>query len=377
MNPNYEDMTCITRQKFDMAKGLPTLDVACRELKENAHLRTIREILAKAVGLNKNDVETLSKRLRSALEEVLPDTSSDTIRKNVSNWLKEDSVSIKKESAIQLAFALCMEYAAADNLIMSLCGERIHWREPKDIAYGFALNTGHSYKEAQIIYENLKQKGVFDFLDSDNKAFTESLEFDLLHITSTEALEQYLKEHKSQLGSLHNTALDIMDELLEVLKKDAATEKKVTVQEIMVQNLYGDLIPRTKRAAEKKKESKIIFDALQKSVRAGWPEETTLSKMGTHSTDATRKGLILLFLATDGGNSVYADWSEKDISREDVFEDRLERLSAMLVDCGYAPLDPRAPFDWMVLYCLCDEESFIDNDKMREFLATIFEGEAE
>lgn len=378
-------MIQITRYKFDMAKEYLTLAEACRELRENAHIRSVGEVLAQYVGIDKDDRDMLAKKLRQALAEVMPDASPDLIRKNVNNWLKVSSISIKKESAVQLAFALGLEYSLADKLIMSLCGERLHWRDPKDIVYGFALNTGRTYMEALSIYGDLKQKGIFDFANNDTETFTESIEYDLLRITSAEMLEQYLFEHRSQLGNYHNTALDMIDQLMQILRnpsknkydKGFAVDENATLQEIVVRNLYGDIIPRIRRTAESKNESKFVLDTLQKSIRAGWPEETTLSKMGTHSTDASRKTLMLLFLATDGGDSVYADWRGEDVSREEVFEDRVDRLSTMLVDCGYAPLDPRALFDWIVLFCLCDEESFIADDKMREFLRMIFEGNTE
>ena len=138
-------MIQITRYKFDMAKEYLTLAEACRELRENAHIRSVGEVLAQYVGIDKDDRDMLAKKLRQALAEVMPDASPDLIRKNVNNWLKVSSISIKKESAVQLAFALGLEYSLADKLIMSLCGERLHWRDPKDIVYGFALNTGRTY----------------------------------------------------------------------------------------------------------------------------------------------------------------------------------------------------------------------------------------
>ena len=92
--------------------------------------------------------------------------------------------------------------------------------------------------------------------------------------------------------------------------------------------------------------------------------------MTNRETDVTRKVLILLFLACDGGESDYGDFSEE--SEEDVFQDTYARLSSMLADCGFAPLDSRIPFDWMVLYCMVADEAFGIDENMNQFLSEVF-----
>ena len=102
------------------------------------------------------------------------------------------------------------------------------------------------------------------------------------------------------------------------------------------------------------------LDDKRRGILAGRPDEMTLSRMKTGKIDVNRKTLILLFLATDGGEEITDDW------QEDVYWDEYEeesdadadfrssylRLNQMLSSCGYRMIDPRSPFDWVVIYCL-------------------------
>ena len=55
-----------------------------------------------------------------------------------------------------------------------------------------------------------------------------------------------------------------------------------------------------------------------------------------------------------------------------MFSDTYERLTMMLSDCGFAGLDPRSQFDWMILYCMCVDDSIFIDGKLQRFLAEIF-----
>ena len=101
------------------------------------------------------------------------------------------------------------------------------------------------------------------------------------------------------------------------------------------------------------------LDEKRQGILAGWPDEITLSRMKTGKTDVNRKTMMLLFLATDGGEEISEEW-EEDEDWEDEEEDDPEadfrssymRMNQMLSSCGYCMLDPRNPFDWVVLYCM-------------------------
>ena len=60
------------------------------------------------------------------------------------------------------------------------------------------------------------------------------------------------------------------------------------------------------------------------------------------------------------------------MDEEDVFNETYLRLSAMLSECGFAQLDPRVPFDWMILYCMCVSDTWEIDQKMKDFLQEAF-----
>ena len=141
-------------------------------------------------------------------------------------------------------------------------------------------------------------------------------------------------------------------------------------REIVTTYLYNHLIPRASRSKGGKALDKTAADAIRRDIQQNWPDEFALARMANRETDVTRKALILLFLACDGGETSYGDYA--DDSPESVFEDTYARLSSMLADCGFPPLDPRIPFDWMVLYCMVAEDYTDIDEKIPRFLAEIF-----
>ena len=93
--------------------------------------------------------------------------------------------------------------------------------------------------------------------------------------------------------------------------------------------------------------------------------------MKNRHIDVTRKVLILLFLACDGGEMLYGnlDYDEP----ENIFDETYASMNNMLIQCGFSPLDSRDPFDWMVLYCIATANEFFDIDEnIKSFLSEIF-----
>ena len=86
--------------------------------------------------------------------------------------------------------------------------------------------------------------------------------------------------------------------------------------------------------------------------------------------DVTRKVLILLFLVTDG--DYQEEDEESEWSAEEVFEDVIARLDDMLFFCGYSALDPRNPFDWLVIYCIYVEDLLDIDPKMQAVLNEVY-----
>ncbi|MDE6635703.1 MAG: hypothetical protein K2K09_03745, partial [Lachnospiraceae bacterium] len=55
-----------------------------------------------------------------------------------------------------------------------------------------------------------------------------------------------------------------------------------------------------------------------------------------------------------------------------VFEDLYQRLNDMLLLCGYGMLDARSPFDWLILYCICVNDIFDVDIRMKAVFREMF-----
>lgn len=375
-----ENMTVLTADKYRLARAHLTLSEAERELRENMCPRTVREILAKTIGLDPADKDTLSKLLKKKIKDLNLNLRENTINRDVNNWMDDDCTFISKENSIRLSFALGLGLSKAEDLIVLLCGEQLHWREPSDIVYGVALNIGMSCADAEAFYQRFNENNLPGAEESDaevhtkkSEIFTQLVKKDLLAISSPEELEAYLLSHWKMLGEYHNTAHATVSEFMGFLKAPYdGVDEKLSTAAIASECLYGKFIPRAAREKDKHTlKEKLILSALQKSLRMNWPNETLLNKMGTQKSDVTRKTLILLFMATDGADSAYGQSLDPP---EDVYEDRQSRLENVLNECGFSPLDPRAPFDWIMLYCLCDRsrEQEIDIEALKRFVEAMF-----
>ena len=59
-------------------------------------------------------------------------------------------------------------------------------------------------------------------------------------------------------------------------------------------------------------------------------------------------------------------------TRDEVFQDLYQRLNDMLNLCGFSALDPRVPFDLLILYCICVPDMFDVDARMRAMFKTMF-----
>ncbi len=368
-----------TQLMYDMATSpsLP-LDQAVEQLRRDAHPRTIRETLSSYAGIPADD----SKALQQALTDRLlahspPDTKRDTVSRKVRMWLGGDIQSISKQGSIQLCFALGLSSKEANQFLHRTCGEGFHWRDPEELVFLYALREKMTYPQALAMRDSMGEKKLLASGQGDAEAFTELVRQDAEHIASAEELEDFLRQFQGQLGSFHNTAYALFREYLGLLCEPEIDdlldpEKKISVREVTATYLHEALISRFKKASSETAE-KAVLSALQRDIQQNWPDEIALSRMLHRSTDVSRKALILLFLATDGAPSSGdpdGDWLEDD--EDEDFEGRYTRLNAMLSDCGFAPLDSRSPFDWMVIYCMCIEEAMFIDAEIEAFLNAVF-----
>ena len=376
-----KDREDFTQLMYHMATSQTLgLRQALDHLRQDAYVRPIRETLAKYVGKSADDSKGLQTYLVEKLLENSPEgTARDSVDRKVRLWMKDGTQSISKSGAIQVSFALGLSIEEANAFLQRACGEGFHARDPEEIIFLYALKDGRSYKEALALRDEMEKKGLLRCDKSEEEVLrTEIVRQDLESLGDSAGLEEFLRQYQGRLGNFHNTAYEMfrgyLDLLINATIDDGMdAEGRMTVREITDIYLHEKLIPRIQKAAKKNQEAgNLVLSALQRDVQQNWPDETSLSKMWNRKTDISRKALILLFLATDGG--VEEEASCEDEEAEDFFEDSYRRMNGMLANCGFAPLDPRCAFDWMVLYCMCvdAEDSLLIDNRIHQFLEEIF-----
>ena len=363
-------------------EGNLSFEEAKAKLYENAYIRTVNETLARYCGIDVKDESLLKARVTALLLESNPSANKESMEKKVRNWINKRMTSISRESALQLAFALHLKEKEAEEMMWRLCGEGFHWRDPEDIVWLFALGKGMDYPAACELSERMKNIYKLPKGTAENQSvMTEVIKPEVEKIQTEEELELFFKEYGPLLGTFHNTAFDLFKNFMDLLRSapiedNLPEEREMPVNEILATYMYNNLIPRTKRNnTGKKPADDTLKDAIQRNIQQNWPDEFSLARMANREIDVTRKVLILLFLACDGGETdygYYADGYFAESSPKNIFEDSYARLGSMLDACGFPPIDPRIPFDWMVLYCMVVDDILDIDSNISGFLSKIF-----
>lgn len=373
--------------------GTLTVSGAVDFLEKEAKMRTLREKLEQF-----SHGQELRTTLVQGLMRNHPDRGKDAVERRVRGWLNNpDNQTLRKKDAIELCFILGLSVEEADAFVALISEEGLHWRNPDEIVYLFALKQGMDYPEANRLNEEmaevLSRVTESGTLSEDN--FTPIIRSEVAALGTREELVDYLTGAVSRLGRYHNNAYRLFMEMMEALEnplpdegeenaglfeKEELTKEELTIRDILKEYLYEKNVLYAKgqvKAGKKNRapsgEEKLVFTVIQEAVSKSWPDETTISKMKSRKTDVTRKVLILLFLAT-GQESPYDEENDIDfvLSREEFFEQLYQGLNDMLLQAGFMPLDPRSPFDWLILYCICAEDMFDINVRMRTIFREMF-----
>ena len=421
-----QDAGGLTELMFHMATAEMATDQtmtssqAADLLRQNAQARTLREVLSSYTAIPAEKLNTLQSFLTEAIMAQSPcDTLRSSVERKVRMWLADDVHCISKQGAIQLCFALAIPVEQAGEFLCRSCGENFHWRDPHDIIFLFALREGMDYQGALALERDMAEKNLLNTSPQSNgEILTNVVRQSVEILGNVQELEDLLRDLNGQLGSMHNTAYDYFSNYIQLLSQpyswaaghpegeqnrekkhakgndDLPADSTMPVREINDVYLYNKLVPHMKKTKDKDAQARML-SAIERDVQRNWPDETVLSKMVNRKTDVSRKVLILLFLATDGDtpDSVTEDdyWSRNFIKTHDLdsrsaadqwrerhenendFEDLYARMNVMLADCGFAQLDPRSPFDWMILYCMCGAESLTIDQRVQDFLSALFQ----
>lgn len=362
--------TQISKNNYAKIKGQDmTPEEIIRFLEEGTLFRKFRDILEKAYSR-----EDLPYKLARGLSGITGVEYANVLRK-VNNWLKRDCGPKSREDLFQICFVLGLSEEDSSRLLASSSESGIHYRNPKELIYAFALRKGKDYttalslvKELEPVYEEEMEKA-----EKEKKApvlYTRQLRKAFGDVQTEEALMSFFRQHGSSLGAIHRTAYKKFMELLGRLQKPVEDEEKYSMAKV-VEEYFQMHVPRTRKSGD--------FSYLQKVIKKNWPLESELTKMRKKKMDVSRKVMLLLFLITEDYEQ---DLDEDDYYDDLIEEDSLERLETrlnkidlFLENYGMELLDPGNAFDCLVLYALrAQEPDRGASDVVQAALGVLFDG---
>lgn len=379
-------MTAVSEQLYNQAiSNSLTIAEAVGFLEKESRIRTLREKLEKFS--RGRDLRTILVR---GLMQNHPDAKKDAVERRVRGWLNNPkNQTLRKNDAIELCFILGLSVEEADAFVALISEEGLHWRDPDEIVYIYALRQGMGYSEAETLNDEMREtlSRVTESRTPAEDSFTPIIRAEVASIATREELVDYLTGAVARLGRCHNNAYKLFMEMMETLEHPVLYEteecaglferEKLTIRDVLREYLFEENVLYAKKLVRgsRKKEEELVFTVIQEEVSSSWPDESTISKMKSRKTDVTRKVLILLFLATDLGPA-YADDEDEDmefaLSEEECFEQLYQSLNDMLLQCGFKQLDPRSPFDWLILYCICTGDMFDVDIRMKNMFQEMF-----
>ncbi|MDD6233211.1 hypothetical protein [Frisingicoccus sp.] len=332
----------------------------------------------------------------------------EKIRKNVQNWMNGKTQPQNRELLFQICFILGLDEEKSNYLLGVFSENRIHYRNPSELAYAFALRKGESYayavnlsEKVNRIYEEERALHMDEIrrIDSrrqenaenkENKARTEAerirkrekQEQDMIlytgrhkemfdNVNSEEEFLDFIRQNSIYLGIQHETAYEKFMELLNVLQRPEDT--KYSMKEV-VENYFKMSIPQKKRIRG--------MSVLQKLIKKCWPSETTLDKMKNRRIDVNRKTMILLYMLTEHFDVEVVDdeeyfYCDEEYSPEHLFEIRRSQMNLFLKKYGMNTLDYGNAFDLIVLYALypsSEEDDDFAADRIDKILEILYKG---
>lgn len=346
--------------------------------------RTIKDILMAAAGQGMTE-----KELKSMLTEGMlrhhPDQNRDSIQRKIGNWLNGKTRTLTRDTAFELCLILGLSLEQANICMMRLTDEAIHWRNPEEIAWAYAIAHRLDYAGTLKLVAAARRaaEGATPRTDVYTHMIREKV-IEQLRGTQEQLLD-FIAQNRAQWGQYHNQAHALFQAYYNRLKTDETQDREAYESLNNERKLTGESNETMKRTLSAEDILNTYFfrscvkgkakSALQKSIKANWPDEAVLSKMRNRAedTDVSRKVLMMLFLATYEGEDPEED---EDIDererREKAFKRIYKGINTMLSRCGFQILDPRSPFDWIVLHCISRDDTCEMDMRMGEILTDLF-----
>lgn len=294
--------------------------------------------------------EDLEKRLVSAIGS----------ERTVKNWLHDRNLPVSRESAFQIAFALELDELRANDLFLYLFGEGIHYRNETELIYAFALKNNQSYEAAKATAAAFRDRGTHQ--KESGEPVTNVIRMAFSEVSSEEDLIDFMLSHNTDFGKRHNTAYRYFMEMLSYLK---GGEDDICSIEYITECYLRMGMPKNRKMGN--------YGVFQKTIKKYWPGLRSIKAMKNRKEDVNRKVLLLLYIVTGGiQKDDYDETDEEYINDVDILLAHCRKLQKMMQDCNMRYLDPRNPFDFLVLYSLNVGREGIMSERMEEIIHYIF-----
>ena len=336
------------------AKEMDNIDEIIRFLRDDFPIRTVKEELEKEIELkmaiDKTTHDEIIKKLRNECGDV-----------NVANWLSGKAKALTKDSALKIVFALQMSAKKASWFLMQSCWlDGLYMRDIKDVIYSYCLNGGMGYKRAIELIEKYASKDYAPNPDpaaSDvfNLRLTEFLDKRVNQISSDDMFDDFISKYKSYFGSFHRHAYEKFMDLYSTIKNfdkvrtweradhqaDYVTKDEEVCKLIRLnipslkgqQEIIGDVL------------KKIAEDTLSRTALAEIKGKKEL-RQSKKITEVKRKHLLIMWLYVKAGTPDYGEYPDN----QDAFAECINIINDDLLEpCGMPLLDPRNPFDWIIM----------------------------
>lgn len=358
------EMTILSKEMFETALGIESVEDAINVLMRYKKFRTLKDILV-SFG-NSTDIRTT---LVDGLMVWQPNAVRENMERKVRNWLDGKTMSIRKPDAFVLSRILKLSLDRTNEFLKLASGEGIHWRNPEDVAWCYAIVQDLQPAQILKLLERVRAIGATPKVTAD-KSYTQEVYERLQNVLNQDedSLIAALQAEWSRFGTFHNTAYHLFTKYTKLLKKGyldsdksyqytrednlrslsdqnlkkwekdhaavmetarqeaekvgepflpdqpgypltledtAGTPELMTPEEISDEKMLEDYLYRKLIPVGNRNEENPVRGVLQQVIRQGWPDISGLSRMRKRQTDIPRKLLILLFLATDGSDSEF------------------------------------------------------------------------
>lgn len=230
--------------------------------------------------------------------------------RTVRNWLRDCNLPANRESVFQIAFALELDEIRANELLLYVFGEGIHYRNEKELIYAFSLKNGQSYEAAKASAQAFHNRG--NQHEESGEVATSTVRLAFSGVSSEEDLIDFMLAHNMDFGKKHNTAYRYFMEMLSYLKCGENDGDTVYSIENITKCYLRMGMPEERKT--------VNYDMFQKTIKKYWPGLRSIKAMRNRREEVSRKVLLLLYIITGGvQENDYDEIDEEYVSDADIF----------------------------------------------------------